>query len=137
MAEADRKYGSSVHMQVEDLFDVIERHAAAGVAFLALHCGTTMRIVERAKKDGRIDPLVRERDLQMARARVALDLERQIIDPERARSLLGRAEARYTCAACGPNCAAQVAAGYFGWTAPRMRHHHRVVSKGYPWRPGD
>lgn len=58
MAEAGRKYGSSVHMQVEDLFDVIERHAAAGVDFLALHCGTTMRIVERARKDGRIDPLV-------------------------------------------------------------------------------
>ncbi len=58
-----------------------------------------------------------ERDLQMARARVALDLEKQIelaVDPERARSLLGGAEARYTCAACGPDCAAQVAAGYFG-----------------------
>ncbi|HHW39919.1 MAG TPA: phosphomethylpyrimidine synthase ThiC [Syntrophomonadaceae bacterium] len=58
LAEAGRKYGSSVHMQVEDLFDAIERHAAAGVDFLALHCGTTMRIVERAKKDGRLDPLV-------------------------------------------------------------------------------
>lgn len=58
LAEAGRKYGSSIHMQAEDLFDVIERHAAAGVDFLALHCGTTMRVVERAKKDGRLDPLV-------------------------------------------------------------------------------
>jgi len=58
LAEAGRKYGSSIHMQVEDLFDVIERHAAAGVDFLALHCGTTMRVVERAKKAGRLDPLV-------------------------------------------------------------------------------
>lgn len=58
MAEAGRKYGSSVNMRDEDLFDVIERHAAAGVDFLALHCGTTINIVERARNEGRIDPLV-------------------------------------------------------------------------------
>lgn len=45
-------------MKVEELFEVIERHAADGIDFLAMHCGTTMDIVERAKKDGRIDPLV-------------------------------------------------------------------------------
>ncbi|MCL6559465.1 MAG: phosphomethylpyrimidine synthase ThiC, partial [Firmicutes bacterium] len=57
-AEAGEKYGSSAKMKVEELFEVIERHAADGTDFLALHCGTTMEIVERAKKDGRIDPLV-------------------------------------------------------------------------------
>jgi phosphomethylpyrimidine synthase len=58
MAEAGEKYGSSAKMKVEELFEVIEHHAADGVDFLALHCGTTMDVVERAKKDGRIDPLV-------------------------------------------------------------------------------
>lgn len=58
MAEAGEKYGSSAKMKVEELFEVIERHAADGIDFLAMHCGTTMDIVERAKKDGRIDPLV-------------------------------------------------------------------------------
>lgn len=58
MAEASVKYGSSTEMKVEELFEVIERQAADGVDFLALHCGTTMSVVERARKDGRIDPLV-------------------------------------------------------------------------------
>ncbi len=58
LAEAGEKYGSSTKMEVEGLFDVIERQAAGGVDFLALHCGTTMDVVERAKKEGRIDPLV-------------------------------------------------------------------------------
>lgn len=57
-AEAAEKHGSSAKMRVEDMFEVIERHAADGVDFLALHCGTTMDVVERAKKEGRIDPLV-------------------------------------------------------------------------------
>jgi len=58
LAEAAEKYGSTTKMEEEALFDVIERQAAAGVDFLALHCGTTMDVVERAKKEGRIDPLV-------------------------------------------------------------------------------
>jgi phosphomethylpyrimidine synthase len=45
-------------MTVEELFAVIERQAADGVDFLALHGGTTMGVVERAKREGRVDPLV-------------------------------------------------------------------------------
>lgn len=56
--EASKKYGSFVKIGVEELFEVIERQAADGIDFMALHCGTTMSIVERAKKEGRIDPLV-------------------------------------------------------------------------------
>ncbi|MEM5785906.1 MAG: phosphomethylpyrimidine synthase ThiC [Syntrophobacteraceae bacterium] len=58
IAEAAVKYSSPVHMTADDLFEVIERQAAEGVDFLALHCGTTMDIVKRAKSEGRIDPLV-------------------------------------------------------------------------------
>jgi phosphomethylpyrimidine synthase len=58
VAEAAKKYGSSVKMDTEELFEVIERQAADGVDFLALHCGTTMDVVERARQEGRVDPLV-------------------------------------------------------------------------------
>ncbi|KJS17850.1 MAG: phosphomethylpyrimidine synthase [Peptococcaceae bacterium BRH_c4b] len=58
LAEAGEKYGSAAKMKVDDLFAVIERQVLDGVDFLAVHCGTTMDIVERARKDGRIDPLV-------------------------------------------------------------------------------
>ncbi|AET68196.1 thiamine biosynthesis protein ThiC [Desulfosporosinus orientis DSM 765] len=58
IAEAGKKYGSTVKMTAEEMFEVIERHAADGVDFLALHCATTMDVVERAKREGRIDPLV-------------------------------------------------------------------------------
>jgi phosphomethylpyrimidine synthase len=58
VAEAAQEYGSSVKMKVEDLLEVIERQAADGVDFLALHSGTTKSIVERAKQEGRVDPLV-------------------------------------------------------------------------------
>lgn len=58
IAEAAVKRSSPLNMTVEDLFEVIERQAAEGVDFLALHCGTTMDVVERAKNEGRIDPLV-------------------------------------------------------------------------------
>ncbi|GBF32607.1 hydroxymethylpyrimidine phosphate synthase ThiC [Desulfocucumis palustris] len=58
LAEAKEKYNTPAKMKVDELFGVIERHAADGVDFLALHCGTTMEIVKRAKKDGRVDPLV-------------------------------------------------------------------------------
>lgn len=58
LAEAAGKYGSSLKMTVDGLFEVIERQAADGVDFLALHCGTTMNVVERAKREGRTDPLV-------------------------------------------------------------------------------
>jgi phosphomethylpyrimidine synthase len=56
------------------------------------------------------------KDMQMARARVALDPERQIgaaIDPEKLR-VVGSSGDGGRCAVCGPDCAAQAAAKYFG-----------------------
>jgi phosphomethylpyrimidine synthase len=58
IAGAAEKYGSPLKMTVEELFAVIERQAAGGVDFLALHGGTTLNVVERAKREGRVDPLV-------------------------------------------------------------------------------
>ncbi|MHB1419620.1 MAG: phosphomethylpyrimidine synthase ThiC [Bacillota bacterium] len=58
IAEAANKYGSLIHMDTEELFEIIERQAEDGVDFLVLHCGMTMNIVERAKQERRVDPLV-------------------------------------------------------------------------------
>lgn len=58
LAEAVQKYGSAVKMTAEEMFATIERQAADGVDFLALHCATTQKTVRTAKKHGRIDYLV-------------------------------------------------------------------------------
>lgn len=58
VTESNIKYGSALKMSVDDLFEVIERQAADGVDFLAVHCGTTMNVIERAKQSERLDPLV-------------------------------------------------------------------------------
>ena len=57
------------------------------------------------------------RDLQMARARVALDRDRQVslsIFSEKQGTNGGNGDGGHDCAVCGPQCAAQVAAEYFG-----------------------
>ncbi len=58
------------------------------------------------------------RDLEMSRARVALNIERQIgasIDPKLVEAAVaGNGDDHHGCAVCGPQCAAQVAARYFG-----------------------
>lgn len=79
------------------------------------------RIAAHAADLARGNKNARERDLQMALARVTLNQERQIelsIDPEKARSMLGAVNKHDCCAACGENCAAQVAAKYFGIALP-------------------
>ena len=58
-----------------------------------------------------------DRDLQMAKARVALDADRQIglsLDPGKVKTGLSDHHDHVNCAVCGPECAAQVAARYFG-----------------------
>lgn len=57
------------------------------------------------------------RDLEMAKARVALDFKRQIglsIDPGKMAASDTNGEDGHCCAVCGPQCAAEVAAKYFG-----------------------
>ncbi|MDR0308561.1 MAG: phosphomethylpyrimidine synthase ThiC [Coriobacteriales bacterium] len=58
LAQAKQKHGSSLDMTTYELFEVITRQAQSGVDFIALHCGTTMDVIERAQREGRIDPLV-------------------------------------------------------------------------------
>jgi phosphomethylpyrimidine synthase len=57
-----------------------------------------------------------ERDLRMARARVARDTEgqaKEAIDPAKVRAALGKGHGD-SCALCGGDCAVRVAAEYFG-----------------------
>lgn len=50
--------GAIAKMTAEDLFRVIEDHAVSGVDFITVHCGLTMRAVERLKSEGRILDIV-------------------------------------------------------------------------------
>jgi ThiC-like protein 1 len=77
----------------------------------------TTRIAAHAADLARGNKEAWQRDLEMARGRVALDLEKQValaIDPETARAVLSEGNEFDHCAACGNDCVAQVAARYFG-----------------------
>ncbi|OAT80773.1 phosphomethylpyrimidine synthase ThiC [Desulfotomaculum copahuensis] len=58
LTEAVSKYGAAVKMKVDEMFEVIEKQAADGVDFLAVHAATTMQTIRAAKKHGRTDYLV-------------------------------------------------------------------------------
>ncbi|MHB1126478.1 MAG: B12 lower ligand biosynthesis ThiC-like protein BzaB [Bacillota bacterium] len=58
-----------------------------------------------------------DKDLQMARARVVLDIKSQIelsIDPAKTKTAMVSRADHHHCDVCGPDCAAQIAARYFG-----------------------
>ena len=56
--EAIDKYGSIVDMTPDDLFRVIEENARDGVDFMTVHCGITMVVVERLKRQRRVTDVV-------------------------------------------------------------------------------
>jgi phosphomethylpyrimidine synthase len=56
--QAISKRGSIVKMTEDDLFKVIEAQAQEGVDFMTVHCGLTLKAVERLKKQGRIADIV-------------------------------------------------------------------------------
>jgi phosphomethylpyrimidine synthase len=56
--EAIAKKGSIVHMDVDDLFDVIEKHAADGVDFMTLHTGVTWDALEALNRQPRVTDIV-------------------------------------------------------------------------------
>ena len=48
------RHGSIAKMTVDELFEVIEDHARDGVDFVTVHCGVTLKAIERLRKDSRI-----------------------------------------------------------------------------------
>lgn len=57
-AEARERYGSMVLMTADDLFRVIEEHAADGVDFITVHCGVTLDVVEMLRRRRRVVDIV-------------------------------------------------------------------------------
>ncbi|MZP28981.1 B12 lower ligand biosynthesis ThiC-like protein BzaB [Heliobacterium undosum] len=56
--EAIERYGSVVALTEEDIFTAIEKHAEAGVDFMALHCALNMDVIERLRRQGRVTDIV-------------------------------------------------------------------------------
>lgn len=56
--ESIEKYGSVVAMTAEDMFAAIEKHAADGIDFMAVHCAINHEVLERLKKQGRVTDIV-------------------------------------------------------------------------------
>ncbi len=56
--EAIEKHGSIIKMKPEEIFNVIEQQCREGVDFITVHCGVTLRVLERLKKQGRTTDIV-------------------------------------------------------------------------------
>lgn len=56
--ESIKKYGNIVNLEVDFLFDVIERHAADGVDFMTVHCGMTKEALAALNHKPRLTDIV-------------------------------------------------------------------------------
>jgi len=56
--EVAEKKGSIMHMNEDDIFNTIEKHAKDGVDFVTVHCGVTQQIVKRLVKHPRLMEIV-------------------------------------------------------------------------------
>lgn len=56
--ESIEKYGSVVEMTADDMFACIERHAADGVDFMAIHTALNLEVIKRLKSQGRVMDIV-------------------------------------------------------------------------------
>jgi phosphomethylpyrimidine synthase len=58
VVEAINETGGLIHLTVDKIFNVIEKHAADGVDFITVHCGLTRAALETMKNQGRITDIV-------------------------------------------------------------------------------
>ncbi|MCR6545571.1 B12 lower ligand biosynthesis ThiC-like protein BzaB [Dehalobacterium formicoaceticum] len=56
--EAIEKYGSVVDMKEDEIFEVIERQAADGMDFMAIHCALNFDVIKRMQTTGRVTQVV-------------------------------------------------------------------------------
>ncbi|MFA5881305.1 MAG: phosphomethylpyrimidine synthase ThiC, partial [Eubacteriales bacterium] len=56
--ESRERYGNLIDMSIDDLFRVIEKQALDGVDFITVHCGVTLEVVDRLRREGRITDIV-------------------------------------------------------------------------------
>ncbi len=55
-----------IHMEPEQMFDAVERHAASGIDYVTVHCGVTRQGVERLNRFGRVTDMVSRGGTMMA-----------------------------------------------------------------------
>ncbi|MCL5982403.1 MAG: phosphomethylpyrimidine synthase ThiC [Firmicutes bacterium] len=55
---ARERYGAMVKMTADDLFRVIEEHAADGVDFITVHCGVTLQVIDSLLRRRRVTDIV-------------------------------------------------------------------------------
>jgi phosphomethylpyrimidine synthase len=58
VTEAVKKRKAITKLDPEDIFEVIDQHGRDGVDFITVHCGVTMRSLERLKRQGRVTGIV-------------------------------------------------------------------------------
>jgi len=58
VVESIEEKGGLIHLTVDKIFEVIDRHAEDGVDFITVHCGLTRAALEMLKKQGRITDIV-------------------------------------------------------------------------------
>jgi phosphomethylpyrimidine synthase len=58
VVEMAEKRGGLIRLTVDDIFEVIEKHAADGVDFITVHCGLTRAALDQLKKQGRVTDIV-------------------------------------------------------------------------------
>src|SRR5699024_4238930 len=56
--EAIEDKGSIINMTSDDLFDTIEKHAADGMDFMAIHCALNFDMIHTLQKTGRVTDVV-------------------------------------------------------------------------------
>ncbi len=58
VVEIAEKRGGLIRLTVDDVFEVIEKHAADGVDFITVHCGLTRTALDLLKRQGRVTDIV-------------------------------------------------------------------------------
>ncbi len=58
VVEMINEQGGLIHLTVDNIFDVIEKHVADGVDFITVHCGLTRAALEMLKNQGRVLDIV-------------------------------------------------------------------------------
>jgi phosphomethylpyrimidine synthase len=58
VVETLNEKGGLIHLTVDKIFEVIEKHAADGVDFITVHCGLTRAALEQLKSQGRVADIV-------------------------------------------------------------------------------
>ncbi|MFQ5999638.1 MAG: phosphomethylpyrimidine synthase [Candidatus Bathyarchaeia archaeon] len=56
--EAAKNKGAIIHMDEDDIFNTIEKHAKDGVDFMTVHCGVTQQIIKRIARHPRLMGIV-------------------------------------------------------------------------------